>query len=321
MHSATLKKMPEPLNNRTGWPWTQETKPLPDKMPDGKPWPKISIVTPSFNQGGFIEETIRSVLLQSYPNLEYIIIDGYSKDDSIEIIKKYEKHLTYWVSEPDRGQSHAINKGFEKAQGEIFGWLNSDDLLLPGSLGHVAAVYRENPSAVAWVGTCYWIDPNGRILNTIIPKGLKRDSIADWWYGGFFMQPSCFFSAKAWKKLNGLDESLHYAMDFDLWLKLSEIGDFVRIPRALSAAIIHDKAKSQRQIPEMNIETFFVQFKHGYRQAATHRLVNLSSGQLPDYKLITFTKFKLINFVRRLWNSGKKQQDNTQYLVDVVKDL
>ena len=321
MYILKLKEIPDYDNKKTGWPWTVETEPLPDKMPDGKPWPKISIVTPSFNQGEFIEETIRSILLQGYPNLEYIIIDGGSTDDSIEIIKKYEKHLTYWVSESDRGQSHAINKGFEKAQGEIFGWLNSDDFLLPGSLGHVAAAYRENSTAVAWVGVCYWIDPNGRILNTIIPRGLERDSIADWWYSGFFMQPSCFFSAKAWKKLNGLDESLHYAMDFDLWLKLSEIGDFVRIPQALSAATIHNQAKTQIEIPEMNIETFFVQFKHGYRQAATRRFVNLSRRKLSDYKLLTFMKYKLVDFVRRRWNSGQKKQNNTQCLVDVVKDL
>jgi glycosyltransferase involved in cell wall biosynthesis len=109
--------------------------------------PKISIVTPSFNQGRFIEKTILSVIEQDYPNLEYIIIDGGSTDESVEIIKKYEKHLAYWVSEPDRGQSHAINKGFERATGEIFGWLNSDDWYHPGALKALAEAFAANPEA------------------------------------------------------------------------------------------------------------------------------------------------------------------------------
>lgn len=100
-------------------------------MPDGKPWPKISIVTPSFNQGQYIEETIRSILLQGYPNLEYIVIDGGSTDGAVDVIRKYEKWLTYWVSEPDKGQADAINKGLERCTGEIFNWINSDDILLP----------------------------------------------------------------------------------------------------------------------------------------------------------------------------------------------
>jgi len=130
MHSPSLNELPKPPKWKTGWPWTEESKQLPDKLPDGSDWPKISIVTPNYNYGHFIEETIRSVLLQGYPNLDYIIVDGGSTDNSVEIIKKYEPWLTYWVSETDKGQVDAINKGFTKATGEIYAWLNSDDLLL-----------------------------------------------------------------------------------------------------------------------------------------------------------------------------------------------
>jgi len=134
MHCSRLNDLPSSFTGKVGWPWTEESPQLSDTMPDGRPWPKISIVTPNYNYGQFLEETIRSVLLQGYPNLEYIIIDGGSTDNSIEIIKKYEKWLAYWISEPDRGQSHAINKGLKMASGEWFNWINSDDLLMPHAL-------------------------------------------------------------------------------------------------------------------------------------------------------------------------------------------
>src|SRR5438309_6203079 len=131
-------KLPPPPPNHTGWPWTEGAAPLGELMGDGSPWPRITIVTPSYNQGRFLEETIRSVLLQGYPNLEYMVIDAASTDESVEIIRKYERWLAYWVSEKDRGQTHAINKGLAKATGEIFSYLNSDDLLAPGALAAVA---------------------------------------------------------------------------------------------------------------------------------------------------------------------------------------
>ena len=143
--ALTLKDLPPSPPEKTGWPWTEQTEPLPPRMPDGSEWPRISIVTPSYNQGEFIEETIRSVLLQGYPNLEYIIIDGGSKDNSIELIKKYEKYLAYLVSEPDKGQSHAINKGFRRATGVLVGWQNSDDFYHSGAFEAAAKACFAHP--------------------------------------------------------------------------------------------------------------------------------------------------------------------------------
>ncbi len=127
MSCPTLADLPSPPSNQTGWMWNEESSQLPENMPDGHQLPRITIVTPSYNQGQFLEATIRSVLLQGYPNLEYIIIDGGSSDNSVEIIRKYEPWLAYWVSEKDRGQAHAINKGFAHATGSIYAYLNSDD--------------------------------------------------------------------------------------------------------------------------------------------------------------------------------------------------
>ena len=148
MRCPTFSQLPSASQGRIGWPWTEAVPPLAATAPDGRAWPKISVVTPSYNQGKFIEETIRSILLQSYPNLEYIIIDGGSTDDSVQIIRKYEQWLTYWVSEPDRGQAHAINKGFARCTGELMGWINSDDSLFPNALHYLAVAHQKQPQAI-----------------------------------------------------------------------------------------------------------------------------------------------------------------------------
>ncbi|AFZ27924.1 glycosyl transferase [Cylindrospermum stagnale PCC 7417] len=151
MSCQNLSTLPPSPSGKIDWPWTAETQQLPEKMPDGSEWPKITIVTPNYNYGHFLEETIRSVLLQGYPNLEYIIIDGGSTDNSVEIIKKYEPWLTHWVSEKDKGQASAINKGIELATGKWFNWLNSDDILLQNSLKTLAEISKlvDNPQWIS----------------------------------------------------------------------------------------------------------------------------------------------------------------------------
>ncbi|MFX0194956.1 MAG: glycosyltransferase family 2 protein [Candidatus Hodarchaeota archaeon] len=273
-----------------------------------KKLPIVSIVTPSYNQGHFIEHTIQSVLLQRYPNLEYMIIDGGSTDGSVDIIRKYEDRLDYWASQKDRGQAHAINKGFAKAHGEIFGWLNSDDFLLPGAIWHIVEMRQKYPKAVAWVGGCYRIDPDGRILSMVIPNGLDRDSLADWGSRGYFHQPSCFFAAQAWHKRGLFDENLHFTFDLDLWLKLSTMGTFASTAEIISAAIIHKDAKTQAQRLEMHAETIAVQFKHGYREAAIKRLMGLLERPPLNSQIRRILKSRLRGFARRLifWKRDEK---------------
>jgi glycosyltransferase involved in cell wall biosynthesis len=221
------------------------------------------MVTPSYNQGKFIEETIRSVLLQGYPNLEYIIIDGGSTDSSVEIIKKYEKWLTYWVSEPDRGQSHAINKGFGKASGKIYSWLNSDDYLLKNTLMNISIAYKDSPEAGGWCGGCLLVDPDNKILGVRWPPRLDLEGIADWG-NNHFGQPACFFSQKVWRECGPLEEGLHYEMDFDLWLKIAKAFSIEKVNDVLAAAYIHGESKIGRGEGPFKVEQASIQIRHGY---------------------------------------------------------
>lgn len=181
--------------------------------------PKISIVTPSYNQGQFLEETILSVLDQDYPNLEYIIIDGGSTDNSVEIIKKYENQLAYWVSEPDKGQSDAINKGFHRATGEILHWLNSDDLLVPGALKSVSEYFLKHPEIGCVMGDLEVIDENSKLL--FLRKTMPfhfRTAL----YGACSVpQPSTLFRREEWLKTGDVDVSLDYQMDFEYFLRMA----------------------------------------------------------------------------------------------------
>lgn len=224
-------------------------------------FPKISIVTPSFNQGKYLEKTILSVIEQDYPNLEYIIIDGGSTDNSVEIIKKYEKHLAYWVSEPDQGQSHAINKGFRLATGEIFGWLNSDDWYHPGALQAVACAFAANPDAGAVVGASEMVAETGQVM-PVASFPVTRESFCHW-IERYFMQPSCFFSQRAWALCGPLDETLHLVMDLDLWFNISDKFNFVTIENMLSHCFVHSDAKTVSRNAEAYVDVCLEIMKHG----------------------------------------------------------
>lgn len=219
------------------------------KSPDN--FPCISVVTPSYNQGKFLEQTIRSVLDQSYPNLEYIIIDGGSTDDSIEIIRKYEDRLDYWISEADHGQSHALNKGFSKATGDIFCWINSDDLLASGSLKRVAESFVQNPDTFWVTGACEIIDGDGVVKNEIsvetnLPLSLWLTHMK--YNRAAILQPSTFWSRHAWQSIGSLREDLHYAFDFEFFYRMrSRFGAPLQLDTCLSKFRLHGDSKSVSQ--------------------------------------------------------------------------
>jgi len=209
--------------------------------------PRISIVTPSFNQGQFLEETILSVLNQDYPNLEYFVMDGGSTDTSVEIIKKYAHRLTYWESKPDRGQSHAINKGFKMATGELVAWLNSDDLFNPGALFEVAEIWKKDQKLGFIHGISEIVDEVGK------PTGKTHGSLFEFTESLIksdnpVAQPSTFISRTALKKVEYLDEKLHMSMDWDLWLRIGKKYPVFFLPKVLSRSRFWALTKTNTQV-------------------------------------------------------------------------
>jgi glycosyltransferase involved in cell wall biosynthesis len=225
------------------WPWNGV---LPDRkakeMPD---WPRISIVTPSYNQGAFIEETIRSVLLQGYPNLEYIIMDGASRDNTIEVIKKYEKYVTCWVSEKDRGQSHAINKGIDRCTGDIFNWLNSDDLLTPGALWEVAKAWRNRPGCIV-SGDTEFFNASGVFRCEKAGQQTLHNFVRFWEADRFgWAQQSTFVPLRDLKAVGGVREDLVYCMDYNMMVRLLQRGvDTAYVRSTLARFRFHNESKT-----------------------------------------------------------------------------
>ncbi len=247
-----------------GWPWTEESPRLPD---DGT-WPRVSIITPSYNQAEFLEETIRSVLLQGYPDLEYIVIDGGSTDGSVEILHRYAPWLAAWVSEPDRGQTHALNKGFARATGEICNWINSDDALLPEALAHVARAYRAAPgrAVAASVLNSYEMDGQPARFELCVQANLCLEALVKYWEGRFvFHQPGVFFPRHAWLEVGGLDESLSYVMDYDFLCRILTRVQISYLEQAVSRFRLHPGTKTVSHHLEMFVERMKVSQRYWAR--------------------------------------------------------
>jgi glycosyltransferase involved in cell wall biosynthesis len=221
-------------------------------------YPKISIVTPSFNQGKYIEKTILSVLDQAYANLEYIIIDGGSTDETVEIIKKYEQHLVYWVSEPDNGQTHAINKGFEKSTGEIFNWINSDDYYEPGAFEKIAGLFTKYPNVDVVCGKEWTFNDEKQEEKTLNPGSIIKQNIYETIRVGIIDQPCTFFRKNRIDALFPLNESLHYVMDRQLWwgylLKYGQ-ANILKTNEVFTWFRLHHKSKSVDQQKFFEAET------------------------------------------------------------------
>ena len=239
--AGNLTKLPPPPANKSGWPWTEETP--PSVYASHQDWPRISIITPSFNQVRFVEETIRSVLLQNYPNLQFIIIDGGSSDGSKQIIESYREWIDYWVSEPDGGQSDAINKGLKIADGEWRNWLNSDDSLMTKALHSIASAAIECAARPALItGSLSVLNDSGE--TTCAPKlGLDRPN-EEQLVNHRVAQPAMFYQA-SW--LARVDPALHMAMDYALWVQfIAAVGpkQVVELNETVAQFRVHAASKT-----------------------------------------------------------------------------
>ena len=213
----------------------------------------VSIVTPSYNQASYLEQTITSVLNQDYSHIEYIIVDGASTDNSVDIIEKYKSKLAYWVSERDTGQADAINKGFAHATGEIIAWLNSDDYYLEGTLSAAVKIFEENPDVVLAYGNMLAVDEHGKTFNTLNYKQLTLEDLLCFQIIG---QPAVFMRRSALQKTGGLDPTFHFLLDHHLWIRLAQQGKILHVPQTWAAARYHAEAKNRAKAAEFGREAF-----------------------------------------------------------------
>lgn len=205
--------------------------------------PKVSIITPSYNQAEFLERTILSVLNQGYSNLEYIIIDGGSSDGSLEIIKKYKRYLSYWVSEKDKGQSDALNKGFAKAIGDIVGWQNSDDIYLPGALKEAVEAFSARPGVDIVFGNAFMVDKDEKLICEL--KFTPFSLMTHLYEGMALSNQSCFWKRDLFKKIGMFDTSIQFSMDYEFFLRAAVMGArFHHVRRSWGAFRLHEKAKT-----------------------------------------------------------------------------
>jgi glycosyltransferase involved in cell wall biosynthesis len=204
--------------------------------------PRLSIVTPSYDQAEYLEETVLSVVNQEYPDVEYIIMDGGSTDGSVDIIRKYQDRLAYWVSEHDDGQADAIYRGFERSTGEVLAWINSDDYYFPGALAAAGAFFRDNPQTELLIGNSMVVDEQGRILYARRSFPVTFNRLLYWHWG--FSQPATFWRRQPFFESGGFDTTMRFCFDYDMYLRLLERRPASRIDRCLAAFRLHGASKT-----------------------------------------------------------------------------
>jgi GT2 family glycosyltransferase len=304
----TLDQLPPPPPGKTGWPWTEESPQWPDTRPDGQPWPRVSVVTPSYNQGQYIEETIRSVLLQGYPDLEYIIIDGGSTDRSLEIIRRYEPWLAYWVSEPDRGQTHAINKGWTRATGDILAYINTDDCYLDGAITTAVQEFCAKPNVGMVYGTASIVDESGKELSTWEARPFDVKIMLT--VGNIVPQPAAFFSKSALKTVGYLNEKWEMIMDYEVCIRIGMQFPAVCVPRTLARFRCHAQSKTRLRFEAMARELI-------------HFVTSFSMDQMSaqDWQTIKDTTMSRVHYELALMYLWHGHQEESKAFKQLLKSI
>jgi len=232
---------------------------------------------PCLNAEHYIEEALRSVLLQGYPDLELIVFDGGSSDGTVEIIKRYAPWLTYWVSEPDRGQSHAINKGLDLSTGELFNWFNADDVMCPGALYILADLYMKNSESAGVVGVVQVFNDKGN-LETLRPVVGTKEEFGNWAFPAFIPQPGALFKCSLCKSVGGLNEKLHYVMDIELIMRLAEHGRYTTTDQIITNFRQHPGSKTVQGDVAGLVELIAAEFAMGLPGVAETLLKRRMAG-------------------------------------------
>jgi len=240
--------LPPPPAGKSGWPWDAPPRRIIDSGP------KISIIIPSLNQGRFIEETIRSIVLQRWPNLELIVIDAASRDETVDVIRKYEPWITYWISERDSGQAEAINKGLAKATGDIVAWFNADDFFADGIFAAVAEAWSRNPDGIYAAPVVNFYERGRETL--IRPRGLTLDNVVQYWTKrSLWHDPGLFWSRAVIDAAGGPDTSLHYSHDFDYFCRALQHASVEYVDHIAAGFRLHRDSKTMSQTEKMMAET------------------------------------------------------------------
>jgi glycosyltransferase involved in cell wall biosynthesis len=247
--------------------------------------PRFSVVIPTLNQAATIEDTLLSLIHQNYPNLEIIVADGGSSDATASVLNRYREHLNAVLPGPDKGQSDAINKGFARASGDIFFWLNSDDYLLPGALWRVAASFQADANLEFVVGAGDVISLDHQFLRHIPPMAMDEASMLNWKNDQWVMQQCCFWTKELWQRVGGVDEQLHLLMDYDLWFRFSRITIAAMINEKLAVMRYYPETKTVKQRKKTSEELAYVYAKNGAFTSLREQVADLvfQRGEKDEY--------------------------------------
>ena len=296
----SLADLPSPPPGRHGWPWDRAPDTLRARTPKGNAWPRVTVVTPSYNQGQYLEATIRSVLLQGYANLDYWVIDGGSTDElTHEVLERYRPFLSGCVSEPDRGQADAITKGFARSDGSIMNFLNSDDWFEPGAIAAAAERLTDDPELGVVYGTALFTDAEGVVLRPYETQPFDPATLVA---NNYIGQPSLFHRRSVWDQAGGLDTRWNFVLDYALWLKWASEGvRFTFDDRITAYYRLHGESKSCQLMRTNQDET--LRLLESYRQHP--RMGPLVQDCLPrrtyEFAMWSYAQLDLAQFRRMAW--------------------